>query len=296
MRHIGSIGLALVTSVALAGITASGATATAIGPAYLVVSHICESGQATGEYPSRLRCLDKEEKGTYKPGWSRIEERHYRLEPFETLALEAINVGVTSFKSSVATATCTSASVAGNIEGGAPGTGTDTMTFTGCKVEGKTEAECNVRSVGEPVGTEKIKVNTELVYLGSKEEASKEEGKVGALLKPSTGSTFVELEFAGTHCPLGVEGKHKVLGSALAELSPVGGVAMIAHLILPSEALGHAFTWKKEGEVSEVKPKLTLLGVAVTPAGEEEARLDEQVTEPEGREAVKGYELGANAR
>jgi hypothetical protein len=88
------------------------------------------------------------------------------------------------------------------LVGGTPGKDHGIILKRECTIEGKTETECHVNSPGEPAGSITYAVKSVLVYIGTKEEAKKEEGKLGDLLEPEEGTTFVTIEVAGTNCPI----------------------------------------------------------------------------------------------
>jgi hypothetical protein len=198
------------------------------------------------------------------PTWD-IED--HELEPEETAKATGKSTSSITFHSSFITITCTEASSNGTLTGGAPGTGSAEVTFTGCTVEGKTESECHVNSPGKPVGTLAIDAKTELLYIGSKGEAEKESGAIGEALIPKEGETLAVVSFNGTACPTLTKGELKITGDVIAEGTPVNSEASTEKLSFPATSISTAYR-TESGKTEEVKAGLKAFGiVSVTLSG-----------------------------
>jgi hypothetical protein len=199
------------------------------------------------------------------PSWD-IED--HELEPGETSNATGKSTSSFTFHSTSITITCTEASTTGTLTGGAPGTGTAEVTFTGCAVEGKTESECHVNSPGKSVGTLFINAKTELLYIGSKEEAEKESGAIGAMFGPKEGETLATVNVNGTACPAFTKGEQKITGKVIGEGTPVDSESKTGKLNFPTTSIGTAFRLTESGKAEEVKAGLKVLGiVSVTLSG-----------------------------
>jgi hypothetical protein len=146
------------------------------------------------------------------------------------------NEGAFTLKaSSLITIECKTATSQGAIKG--PRTDEIESTFKECALPGKTSEECHVKSPGGATGTLKTKLATsELVYLGTEKEV-REGLKLGDLLSSKEGKVLLEIEVAGTKCPIGTTGTNKVEGSVATELSPSGSQAKTIKGIFPSTAI-----------------------------------------------------------
>lgn len=177
----------------------------------------------------------------------------------ESVNTTASNVGAFKLKTSVITLVCNKTAATGTIKGGTPGTDTEKFKFTECSVEG--HPSCTVNSPSEAAGTIVMEAKTELVYVGSKVEAEKEEGKLGEIFTPVSGETFVEIVVGGSGCPLFTKGEQELKGSMIAEITPVNIEGKVVKLILPASAIKKGYRWLKTGEVTEVASSLKVFGV-----------------------------------
>jgi len=180
----------------------------------------------------------------------------WRIEGTELGAGESANVRANSKTAftlkagSLITIVCGKATATGTIDGGEPGTDNSKITFAECVVKGD-ESTCHVNSPKAKEGTIETEAKTELVFL------NKEETKVGDLFTPESGSTFVELDVAGTKCPSLTKGTNKVEGSVAAEVKPVGEEVKIGELIFPTKAIKSVV----RAGGSEVSVGITVFGI-----------------------------------
>ena len=181
---------------------------------------------------------------------------------------EAEGSAVQKFLSSLASVECTGVTGSGTLQGGEPGTSSATLKYTGCKVLVKETSEeakgCSVRSKGASSGTIEASLKSKLVYIGTKAQAEKEEGPVGDLYTPASGSVYAALEFLGT-CPSGVEGSHNLEGDTVAE-EPTG-VQQWSNQRFPTSAITHYFAWEGGKIVETSVSRLKILLFAVTETG-----------------------------
>jgi hypothetical protein len=262
------IRLASVTVTVVCGLMSLAATgAWAEGPLWLVNGQRfdCEKVSEGARYKTLLECLGGE-RSTAEEKWERKEltgtSGHLltdQVAPAETKK----SAGSGNFVlrvSTLITFECTTLSAPTNLVGGTPAKSHVAITLSGCSVAGKTEAECHVNSAGKAVGTIVTNVKTEVLYIGTKEEAKKEEGNLGDLIEPEAGAVFTTLEVLGTSCPVFSEGTNKLEGSVIGEVSPVNAMGKAGAVKFPSPTINKGWRWVKKGEVSEVKPSLKLFG------------------------------------
>jgi hypothetical protein len=137
-----------------------------------------------------------------------------------------------------------------------------TVHFLNCVVNGKTEAECAVRSKESPSppwGLVLTLTHDWIVYTGSQTEAEAESGSLGVEFEPNEGKVFVTLEFSGTNCGAFVE--TKVEGSTVGQLSPVNGALQTEGTVnLPTTAIKKVYKWTGPGTVEEAKTGLKAFG------------------------------------
>jgi hypothetical protein len=256
--------LILLAAMAVCAFVSFSATsAMAAGPLWLVngVRYDCEKAGPGHKFDTLLNCL----KGSPELGgeWelSTLTGTSGKLLLDQSALALGLNLGTFKLHTSLITIECTSLDSPTSLVGGTPGKDHAIIIFKGCSVEGKTSTECHVNSPGEPVGTIATSAKTELVYIGTKEEAEKETGPLGDLFEPEeSGKPFVTLEVAGTKCPIFTEGTNKVEGSVVGEATPVETMGTEGMLKFPSPIIGKAFRWVKAGEVTEVKPSLKVFG------------------------------------
>lgn len=177
-------------------------------------------------------------------------------------------LGPQKFLDSVASVECSALAGTGTYEGGEPGKSSETLKYTGCKVFVKETSEeakgCAVRSKGAAEGTIEASVKSTLVYIGTKAQAEKEEGPVGDLYKPASGSVYAALEFLGT-CPTGVGGSHNLEGDVVAETPE--GVQQWSDQTFPASAITHYFAWEGGKIVESSVSGLKAFVVSVTETG-----------------------------
>jgi hypothetical protein len=195
----------------------------------------------------------------------------------ETLTTTGKSTGTITFKAgSIITISCEKASDTGKLSGGLPGKGTAELELTGCSVEGKTESQCHVNSPGSSVGKIAVKADTELVYLGTKEEAEAEGARPAELLKPSSGETLVEVDIAGSSCPLFTKGEQEIKGSLITEILPDSVESKVESILFPLVfAEESVYRWDKAGEITHIEPHLTVFGtISVTATGGAEIEVE----------------------
>jgi hypothetical protein len=100
------------------------------------------------------------------------------------------------------------------IHGTEPGTDGETLVYSGCHQKGNAACEARTKGGGTAEQIQTVALKSELVY-ATKEGSEKASGGVDTLFKPSTGSTFVEVEMKGTGCPSLTEAK--ITGSVATE-------------------------------------------------------------------------------
>ncbi len=239
MKRVGVLGSTLTAAVVLGTLVASVAFATVEAPQWI-----------TGALKTLLGS-----------GETRVAKSHNKTG----------NVAV--LKTLSATVECSKATSEGTIIGGAPGTDESTITFKSCVVKGKSEAECNVKTPGSGANTIVLSAKAVIVLLGSSQAQAEEGKEVGDLLTPMSGTTFGELEFAGTSCALGVTGKKKLEGSVIAKTEPAPGtVTKVGKLVFPATAIAKAYKWEG-GALSEVGAGLVIFGSTATLSGIEEVEV-----------------------
>lgn len=130
-----------------------------------------------------------------------------------------------------------------------------------CRVLNRTSAQCQVSSVGEPAGSIAMSISSENVYLGSKEEAESETGKLGELFEPrEEGGSIAELRLSGMECPEVSENPSKLEGDFIGEVTPVNSMTKTGTLNFPLTQIAVGFRWKKKGEVEKVVPMFKMFG------------------------------------
>ncbi len=229
----------------MSAVAASSASAAKTGPHWWV----CE--KLTGGIFSNSEC------STSGTGW----------ESKELLAGEARNIsftsGVTKLTTAKHTIECEKDKGTGEIIGGSPGTDKAKITFEKCTVtEGA--IKCEARNKGGAFPNIVVNVNTELVYIGTKEQEEKEVPPLGILFKTATGTkTFVELEFSGL-CAL-LNGSVTATGeeTPAAEVPPrIAGVAgVVCKIVEPAEA------YKFVHEIECPKPAIKSFSFWTRPGG-----------------------------
>jgi hypothetical protein len=219
----------------------------------------CAKGLVWGWYATQAEC---EVGGFPFPtagGWNRVMGAAKLLEAGKSRESALSNTVLEGTRSqrlsdAIASVECSAAKGTGKLEGGEPGKDTATVTLTGCKVfkkESKEEAVgCTVRSKGAASGAIELKSKSALVYIGTKAQAEKQEGPVGDLYAPSSGSVLVQLEFSGGTCPTGSEGSTNVEGETVAEVT--AGMQNVSEHTFPKTAIERYFHWEGE-KIAEVK-------------------------------------------
>jgi len=234
MRSIRLAGVAVLAVFAISAVTASAAFAT--GPVWKVAGTELKAGQT--------KAITAKQKTSF-----------------------------TLTAGSLITVLCDKATSSGEIIGGVPGTDKAKITFSECVVKGF-ESTCHVNSPGEEAGTIFTEAKTELVYIGSSEQAEKLEGPIGDLFSPASGTTFVTLEVGGSSCPALTKGTNKVEGSVIAKVEPYNTEAKSGTLNFPSSPVTTGYLWSG-GELIEDKPTLKVFGVVgCTQVGEELVELE----------------------
>jgi hypothetical protein len=125
-----------------------------------------------------------------------------------------------------------SGSVIAGGSGATPGTGTEQLLYGSCVVQNTTSGEvavgCKVNSVGQTAGsvkTEQLKAKLAYTTGGA---AELEEPNTVTVLKPETGTVFLQLEMSGEHCPTPGNGKYNVEGE-IALKNPEGSSEKTKH-------------------------------------------------------------------
>jgi hypothetical protein len=278
MRRVKFVGLVLITTCAM-GVSVSQSAAAQAGP-NVKATPICIPTifytVGTYIYMNFSDCFNSVNGGAgYWYQWVGLEvgvKGHLGEEEVEASGVstteESLGMGSFTLTSSPITITCKKEVGTGEVIGGIPAIGTTTATLTECGVQGKTESECHVNSPGKPSGTIATEVNTELVYAGTKTEAEKEEGQLGILLKPKSGSTFVTVEIHGTKCPLFTEGTTEITGSVVADTTS-GTFVKTETLSFPATPIKNAYKWESAGKVKLVESSLKIFGIiSATESGE----------------------------
>jgi hypothetical protein len=168
------------------------------------------------------------------PQWS-VEAT--QLKTGETKGVTGEAATTQKLKSGEATVACTTLALeAGSvIAGGAgatPGTGTEQLLYGSCVVENTTTEEvavgCKVNSSGQAAGSVKTEqLKAKLAYTSSG-AAEREEPSTVTVLKPETGTVFLQLELSGEHCPTPGNGKYNVEGE-VALKNPEGSTEKAKH-------------------------------------------------------------------
>jgi hypothetical protein len=215
------------------------------------------------------------------------------LESGETAKYKGSNEGTFKLKAgSLITVECSTLKSKGTIKGGQPSTAESELALSGCKVAGRSEAECHVESVSAGKGNIKTNALSELVYIGSKAEALDELGKVGDLYSPTLAEKglFATLAVEGSACPT-VKGSHNLEGNFVGEASPSSEVTKSNKVVFPLTAVATAYKWTGAEKITTVEPKLTIYGEKTTLLGTEKTELE--AGEINGEKYSAGEEWGA---
>jgi hypothetical protein len=195
-----------------------------------------------------------------------------------------IQLGTQTFSNGTQSVECSGLMSTGIIWNNGAGDGLDysVISFTGCKVfKGKTATElneCTVETAGTSnPGTVTVSADTELVFL---EDSTT--GPIGDLFKPTSGTTFVKLNFTSTGSGSGkckISGETSVVGNVVAKvlvgsgLEATGATAMEATqgiLMFPTSAIKEYWT----PGLTKEKAGLTVFGTeTATQSGEVEGEL-----------------------
>jgi hypothetical protein len=166
---------------------------------------------------------------------------------------------------------CTTVSDTGLIIGGNPGTDTDSLTLSGCKLVN--QPACEIRSLAgttrSPIGTlGPLKLTSKLGYIvgSAKKEA-------GELFSPESGATFVIVVIEGAPCTL--KGMYEIKGTLAAKLLISGAPAKAgeetetgSELLFPSPAITELEIWENASKTFvTAKPELQFLGIKITVSG-----------------------------
>jgi hypothetical protein len=159
------------------------------------------------------------------------------------------------------------------LEGGEPGTDSETLSYSNCELEGRKTSECEVMNVGGTGGTIVTKALKSKLAFGSAAKATAEESANNGtvtVFEAATGTVFVKLVFTGTNCgtvpsPTTVKGGVVVTneeGAAEPEIA-------FTHVL---KATGATKYWVNNGGVVEEKTvtRLEAFGVGATYLGEVE--------------------------
>jgi hypothetical protein len=258
------IQLILLAAMALSVFGSMAASsAFAEGPLWLVTGERfdCEA-TSTGTFKTLLECLGGPAGGSEKWELKTLTGTSGKLKLDQGALALAYNLGVFKLVTSLITIECTTLHSPTTLVGGTPGKDHAKIVFTGCTVAGRTETECHVKSPGAPGGNGEIvtSAKTELVYIGTKAQAQKEEGPLGDLFEPESGNVFVTLEVGGTNCPIFSAGTNKVEGKVVGGVEPVESMGTEGMLNFPQPPIKTAYRWLKKGEVETLKPALEVFG------------------------------------
>lgn len=140
--------------------------------------------------------------------------------------------------------------------GSTPGTGSEQLVYTGCQIRKSATEEvvsgCAVYSVGAAAGTMKTaKLAARLGYV-SQTAAEHEEPNTVTVLKPETGSAYLQVELTGESCPLPGAGKYTVEGE-IALKNPESGVEKAKHAVEAPSTSVKAFYLNSGGVAKEEK-------------------------------------------
>jgi hypothetical protein len=274
MRRIGIAVSLMAVVFALASTTAVSSALAVNGPTWGAAewTEACEE-KFFGLYETQAECMIHV--GVLFPvfkGWDRVFGVAHTLTALTSREVSIANAPEEptpqKFLDGLASVECSAVAGSGTIEGGEPGTGSATLKYTGCKVLVKETSEeakgCSVRSKGAAEGTIQAPVKAKLVYIGTKAQAEKEEGPVGVLYAPSSGSVYAALEFLGT-CPTGVGGSHNLEGDVVSE-APTG-VQQWSDETFPASAITHYFSWEGGKIVESSVTRLKVFILTVTDTG-----------------------------
>jgi hypothetical protein len=138
----------------------------------------------------------------------------------------------------------------------------ETLTYSECTYP---ESGCHVKNKGGTNGTIVTDALTSLLAYKTEAEAEKEEVKKGTTLtvfKPASGSTFVEIEFEGSGCPIitsaSVEGSVAVENDGEVGTEP-GAEATTHEITAPSTLIKKAYC-NEGGAPKEVKTEFKVFG------------------------------------
>jgi len=268
--------VALMVSATCVFLILGAASALASGPLWLVkgMRFDCEKViPPNGVYKSLLECLGGPVNPSGAKEWSPLLlTRNGRL-TLDQGARTLLKGKLIIKFGSLLTIVCKNVIIHKTLVGGNPGRAHLVILKRECEVEG--HPSCTVNSVGEPAGSIVYEAKGELVYLGTKEEAEKEEGKLGLLMVPEEGETFTTIEVGGSGCPLFTKGEEELQGSAIAEVTPVNATATAGKEILPATTINHGWKWISKGKVKEVTAELDAFGILeAAPSGELEGEIE----------------------
>lgn len=258
--------MTMATMLVISGVGASSALA-ASGPLWLVNNFKeCQFTQPNGNYSTLPECVKNENFGAGS-NWSAVLTSGLLGPNVQGggIPASALNLGNFVLHTSLITIICKHMHSEVALLGGVPAQDDANIHFLECEVEG--HSSCTVNSPGASTGLILVTgVKTKVIYLGTKKEAEKEEGKLGDLFTPAggatSGETFVELVIGGTGCPLFTKGEQEVKGSVIGEIAPVNSMAKEGKQIFPTTAIKEGWQWVSKGKVEPVeKVSLNVFGV-----------------------------------
>jgi alpha-D-ribose 1-methylphosphonate 5-triphosphate synthase subunit PhnG len=282
-KYVTRIRLILLAALAMAAVSvAAGAGASSAfagnGPLWLVNGTRFDCQKETGQYKTLLECLSGGA-GSTGQEWNlkELTGTSGLLKLDQGVLALALNLsGNTNFTLHTSNITIICKHMNSNIVlvGGTPAKDHATIHFLECEVEG--HSTCTVNSPGATVGLIQVPtIKSEVIYLGTEAEAKKEEGKMGDLFSPESGTTFVELVIGGTGCPLFTKGEQEVKGTVIGEIEPIGTMGKLGLQVFPATAIKKGYRWLKSGEVEELTSSLKVFGVIeATQIGEAEVMLN----------------------
>jgi hypothetical protein len=181
MRAMKLLGAAMLAALAVSAVGASAAFA---GPTFEVPCHKVTTA-GTGAFENSTCTVSG---GT--------KEFSKTLLGGESETIEAKAEGAQVLTASSVELECSGVSVAAGakIEGGSPGTDTETLIYTGCIRKGHSTCEARTKSGPTAGQIETLPLKSELVY------RTKALTSTDTLFVPVTPSKFVEVELKGTEC------------------------------------------------------------------------------------------------
>jgi len=254
MSWMRSLASALVAACAL--LAFANANVWAAGPSWLVdgARFDCEKATEGARYKTLLECLGGE-RSTTEEKWERnaLASTSGKLLAGQGASFEAVNTSKFKLKAgSEITLECDVMSSTGTLDGGPPAKSHLAIVLKDCSVEGRSEGECHVSSAGRPVGTIATDAESEVVYLGTKKEAEKEEGLLGELYVPEQGEVFATIVIDGTDCPTFSKGEQELKGNVIAEIEPINSMAKTETTAFPSTSIDDGWRWVSKGKVEEI--------------------------------------------